>query len=334
MRGADGGRRSSVRLLRLPVAGVVWAARWFWTVVSGTARRSALDDVTGVASQFAYNAFLATVPFLFVLLAAAGLFGSPEEYARLVERNREAIPAELQGLLTSILETASRNAQEAALFLIVGVAGALYVSANMMGALIGGIDRVRGVRHRPWLLGKLVALGFAGLAGIMVLVTSVLLVGGPRLVNWTVHQIGLGDELPHVGTRVVYPIGGVALLLFTIILYRHGPNAPTRRIRHELPGAIFAVGIGVLAIRGFAVYVDGFDSYNRVYGSLGAVVIYMISLFLAGTITLVGAEVNEQLAVMRERRRLLRAGRAADAQARDEDPTRALPDPEETRETP
>ena len=282
-------------------------ARWFWVVASGTARRSARDDVTGVASQFAYNAFLATVPFLFVVLSAAGVFGNPGQYARLVERNRDAIPDELQGLLTTILETASRNAEQAALFLVVGIAGALYVSANMMGALIGGIDRVRGVRHRPWLLGKLVALGFAGLASLMVLVTSVSLVGGPRLVNWAIDVVGLGDTFPEAETRVVYPIGGAALLVFTLALYLHGPNAPTRRLRDELPGAVCSVGIGVVAIRALAAYVDGFDSYNRVYGSLGAVVIYMISLFLAGTITLVGAEVNEQLAVMRERRRLRRA---------------------------
>lgn len=295
-----------MRVLRLPVVGVVAAARWFWAVTAGTAARSARDDVTGVASQFAYNAFLATVPFLFIVLSAAGVFGSPEEYARLVERNRDAIPDELQGLLLTILGTASRNAEQAALFLIVGIAGALYVSANMMGALIGGIDRVRGVRHRPWLFGKLVALGFAGAASMLVLLTSITLVGGPRLVDWAIDRVGLADTFPQAETRIVYPVGGVALLLFALALYLHGPNAPTRRIRDELPGALFAVAIGVGAIRAFAAYVEGFDSYNRVYGSLGAVVIYMISLFLAGTITLIGAELNEQLAVMAERRRMRR----------------------------
>jgi membrane protein len=319
-------RRGIAAIVRSPISIPVAFARWLWAVTAGTATRSARDDVTGIASQFAYNAFLATVPFLFVVLAAAGLFGSPEEYARLVERNRDAIPNELQGLITSILETASDNAQQAALFLVVGIAGALYVSANMMGALIGGIDRVRGVRHRPWLLGKLVALGFAGLASLMVLVTSIALVGGPRLINWCIEGLGLGDVVPHVGTRIVYPVGGAALLIFTLALYRYGPNAPTRRLRDEIVGAIFAVGIGVGAIRGFAAYVDGFDSYNRVYGSLGAVVIYMISLFLAGTITLVGAEVNEQLAVMRERRRMLRAQRS---RVDEPDPTFELDDAEE-----
>lgn len=281
--------------------------RWLYAprdAVLGVIRRSATDDITGVASQFAYNAFLATVPFLFIIVAVTGLVASPETYERLIDDNQGAIPNEIEQLLRSVLRTASENAQQATVFLLVGVAAALYVSANVMGALIGGLDRTRGVRHRSWLFGKVVALGYAAGAGLMVLLTSVALIGGPPLVNWTLGLIGLDST--NVGTDVVYPIGGVAVLAFILILYVFGPNAPRRSVWTELPGALFATALGLAAARLFALYVESFDSYNRVYGSLGAVVIYMISLFLTGVIALLGAEVNEQLVVMRERRRLRR----------------------------
>jgi membrane protein len=268
----------------------------------GVIRRSAIDDITGVASQFAYNAFLATVPFLFILVAVTGLVASPETYERLIDDNEGAIPDEIEGLLRQTLTTASANAQEATIFLFIGIAAALYISANVMGALIGGLDRSRGVRHRSWLFGKVVALGYAAGAGIMVLLTSVALVGGPPLVNWLLDRLGAGAT--NVGTDVVYPIGGVAVLAFTLILYMYGPNAPRRSVWVELPGAVFATALGLSAARLFAIYVDNFDSYNRVYGSLGAVVIYMISLFLTGVVALLGAEVNEQIVVNRERRRI------------------------------
>lgn len=273
-----------------------------WDFLLGAIRRSAIDDITGVASQFAYNAFLATVPFLFILVAVTGLVASPETYERLIDDNEAAIPDEVEGLLRTTLATASANAQEATIFLFVGIAAALYVSANVMGALIGGLDRARGVRHRSWLFGKVVALGYAAGAGLMVLLTSVALVGGPPLVNWVLERIGAGGT--NVGTNVVYPIGGVAVLAFTLILYMYGPNAPRRSMWVELPGAVFATALGLSAARLFALYVDNFDSYNRVYGGLGAIVIYMISLFLTGVIALLGAELNEQTVVIRERRRI------------------------------
>jgi len=287
----------------------------------GVVRRSATDDITGVASQFAYNAFLATVPFLFILVAVTGIVGSPETYSRLIDDNEGAIPDEIETLLRSTLETASENAQQATIFLFVGVAASLYVSANVMGALIGGLDRARGVRHRSWLFGKVVALGYAAGAGMMVLLTSVALVGGPPLVNWAVGLIGLGQ--PNIGINVLYPVGAAAVLSFTLILYMFGPNAPRRSIWTELPGALFSTGLGLAAARLFALYVESFDSYNRVYGSLGAVVIYMISLFLVGVVALLGAEVNEQLVVMREQRRMRKRGGAA-PEARDADPESAL----------
>lgn len=299
--GRDEGQPADPSVSRRGLRRFVFAPSDF---VLGVIRRSAIDDITGVASQFAYNAFLATVPFLFILVAVTGLVASPETYEELINDNEGAIPDEVEGLLRTTLATASDNAQEATIFLFVGIAAALYVSANVMGALIGGLDRSRGVRHRSWLFGKVVALGYAAGAGLMVLLTSVALVGGPSLVNWVLQSIGAGAT--DVGTDVVYPIGGVAVLAFTLVLYMYGPNAPRRSVWVELPGAVFATALGLSAARLFALYVDNFDSYNRVYGGLGAIVIYMISLFLTGVIALLGAEVNEQVVVNRERRRIRR----------------------------
>ena len=72
-----------------------------------------------------------------------------------------AIPVELRALLRSALGSATTNTQQAATFLVIGLIGALYVSANVIGALVGGLDRVRGVRHRPWAHGKFTALVIA-----------------------------------------------------------------------------------------------------------------------------------------------------------------------------
>ena len=92
------------------------------------------DDITQVASQFSYNAFLATVPFLFVLVSIIGLVAEPDTFDEFLADDADnAIPIELRQILRSALSSATANTGQAALFLAIGLVTALYVSANVMG---------------------------------------------------------------------------------------------------------------------------------------------------------------------------------------------------------
>ncbi len=288
--------RSVSKSLRKPLS-------WLYELVTGTVQRSIVDDITQVASQFAYNAFLATVPFLFVLVSIVGLVSEPDAFDEFLRPDaNNAIPVELRALLRSALGSATNNTQQAATFLVIGLLGALYVSANVIGALVGGLDRVRGVRHRPWAHGKLIALVIAIATTLLVVATTLALIGGSRLVDALAEQ-AFGKGAPNVASRVLYLIGTTGLLLFTVAVYHFGPNAPRRRILASLPGAVVGVAIWVGITRLFALYIENFDSYKTVYGALAGAAIYLIFLFLTCVALLVGAEVNEQWYVMRVRRR-------------------------------
>ncbi len=272
---------------------------WFADVVAGTTRRSVADDITGVASQFAYNAFLATVPFLFVLVSIIGLVAEPDTFDDFLADDADnAIPVELRQTLRSALSSATDNTGQAALFLVLGLLGALYVSANVMGALVGGLDRARGVRHRPWVRGKLAALAIAIATSVLVVATTLALIGGSRLVESVAEAI-FGKGAPNVAGRILYLIGTASLLLFTIAVYHFGPNAAKRRVIASVPGALVGVAIWIGVTRLFALYVENFDSYQTVYGALAGAAIYLIFLFLTCVALLVGAEVNEQIYGMR-----------------------------------
>lgn len=296
-------QRSRMRSIVSPVRRLV---TWFVDVVIGTTRRSVADDITGVASQFAYNAFLATVPFLFVLVSIIGLVAEPDTFDEfLADDANNAIPVELRKLLRSSLKSATNNTGQAATFLIIGLIGALYVSANVMGALVGGLDRVRGVPHRPWVRGKLAALVIAVATSVLVVATTMALVGGSRLVESVAEAI-FGKGAPNVAGRLLYLIGTLSLLLFTIAVYHFGPNASRRRLLAALPGAVIAVALWVGVTRLFALYIENFDSYKTVYGALATPAVYLIFLFLTCVSLLIGAEINEQIYVMRQRHRRAR----------------------------
>jgi len=298
------GERSLLASIGSPI---VRLARWFVDVAVGTTRRSVRDDITGVASQFAYNAFLATVPFLFVLVSIIGLVATPDTFDEFLAPDaNNAIPPELRELLQTALKSATKNTGQAATFLIIGLIGALYVSANVMGALVGGLDRVRGVPHRPWVRGKLAALVIAIAPSFLVVATTLALIGGSRLVEAVAQEI-FGKGAPNVAGRFLYLIGTGSLLLFTVSVYHFGPNAPRRRPVAALPGALVGVALWVGVTRLFAIYIENFDSYKTVYGALAGAAIYLIFLFLTCVSLLIGAEVNEQIWVMRRLRHQDRA---------------------------
>lgn len=288
---------------RSAVAPVRRLGVWIADLVAGTMRRSIADDITAIASQFAYNAFLATVPFLFVLVSIVGLVAEPNTFDEfLADEADNAIPVELRDLLRSALRSATANTGQAALFLVIGLVGALYMSANVIGALVGGLDRIRGVRHRPWVRGKLAALVIALATSVLVVATTLALIGGSRLVEGVAQEI-FGKGAPNVAGRVLYLIGTASLTLFTIAVYHFGPNAPRRRLLVALPGALVGVALWIGVTRLFALYIENFDSYKTVYGALAAGAIYLIFLFLTCLSLLIGAEVNEQIHAMRAARR-------------------------------
>jgi len=290
-------------LVRTAVSPLRRVGRWFAEVVAGTARRSKADDITGVASQFAYNAFLATVPFLFVLVSIIGLVAEPDTFDEFLADDADnAIPIELREILRSALRSATANTGQAALFLGIGLLAALYVSANVMGALVGGLDRARGVPHRRWARGKLAALVIAIATSVLVVATTLALIGGSRLVESVAEEL-FGRGAPNVAGRFLYLIGTASLLLFTIAVYHFGPNSPRRRILADIPGAVIGVALWLGVTRLFALYIENFDSYKTVYGALAGAAIYLIFLFLTCVSLLIGAEVNEQMFRMRRRRR-------------------------------
>jgi membrane protein len=300
------GRRSLVDPVRR-------VATWFVRVVAGTTRRSVADDITGVASQFAYNAFLATVPFMFVLVSIIGLVAEQDTFDEFLSPDADnAIPVELRETLRSALRSATRNTGQAALFLAIGLLLSLYVSANVMGALVGGLDRVRGVPHRPWARGKLAALVIALATSLLVVATTLALIGGSRLVDTLAEEV-FGKGAPNVAGRFLYLIGTASLLLFTFAVYHVGPNAPRRRLLASAPGALVGVGLWIGASRLFALYIENFDEYQTVYGALAGAAIYLIFLFLTCVALLIGAEVNEQIFSMRQAARARRG--------REDDPT-------------
>lgn len=275
--------------------------RTLWRLTVGTSRRAQRDQVTGLASQFAYNAFIATVPLLIVVISAVGLLGGPDAADRITATYRTQIPDAYQEIVRDVLASASSNQGRAALFLVLGSIGALYLVGNAIGALITGLDRAANVRHRGWVRGKLVGMAFAAIwSGLMTTANGALLVG-QNLIEWLGERYEWDRHTIKQLSDAWFPVSILFLLGMVWILYRFGPNDPERANRPYLLGVLVA-GIGTIGFTQlFAKYLSMFDSFE-VYGGLATIVVYLTFLWALGVALLVGAETNQEYRSLRRGR--------------------------------
>jgi YihY family inner membrane protein len=262
-----------------------------WAIV----RRAQRHRVTGLASQFAYNAFIATVPMLLTLIAAVRLIGGKGATSRIVRTYNEEIPTAYQHTLHDVLNSALRDQNRAAAVLVLAAIGAVYLAGNAVGGLIVGLDHARGAPERPWVVGKIVGMRIAAVWIVLATIVNLVILLGQSGVDVWSRRFDLSAGVHSTLRGLVFFFGTLVLLAMVWVLYRQGPNAPVRRRRAYLPGMIVAA-IGIVAFTQlFAAYVDHLGGFS-VYGALFGVVIYLTLLWGIGLAVLFGAEVNETAA--------------------------------------
>ena len=282
---------------------VVGFPGWFAARVRNIVGRAARNDITAVGSQFAYNAFLGTVPFLLVLVTLVSLVPGPFGYNELLDEYGTGFPPELREVIDDAVTQANLNSRgTGALVLALSLLGALYVASNVMGTLIGGIDHARGVRHRSWLRGKVVGALFALASGLLITLTTVALVGGPGLIDEVSRRL-TDSTAPGLVQSLITLLGLVAFFVVVLGLYTLGTAAGRRALMVEVPGALIATCGWLIVTQLFAFYVGNVRSFEPIYGTFAGVVVYLLFLFFTGTLIVLGAEINQELVDDRERRR-------------------------------
>lgn len=262
--------------------------RW-WRGVRRVQARSSRNRSTLLAAGVAFYALLALVPGLVALLSLYGLLFDPKDVERQVLSALDGAPFEVRSFVSSQLaDIAKRDSGTAITSIAVGILAALWSASGGMGHLLaaidaarGGVDRRNGVRKRAAAL--VVTLGAMGFAIAALVVLTFL----PSLLSSL--DIGLGALALRVLSWLMLLF---ALVVGLTLLYRVGPVASGRRWFHISAGVVVALSLWLVGSIGFSIYTANFASYNETYGSLGAVVVVMLWLFISSYAIILGAEVN------------------------------------------
>jgi len=268
---------------------------WFGTV-KRTVREFKDDNLTDWAAALTYYAVLSLFPALIALMSILGLVVDPKTITRVVTDIVSQLgPASAVDTFKKPIEQISSNQSTAVLGLILGVAAALWTASGYVGAFMRASNSIyEREEGRPfYILRPLQILVTLVLVLMAALVLLSLIATGP-VAKAVGDAVGLGDTAVTVWNIAKWPVLLVVAMLMLAILYWSSPNAKQAGFRWVSPGAVLAVFVWIVASAAFAFYVANFGSYNKTYGALGGVIVFLVWMWLTNVAVLLGAELNAE----------------------------------------
>ncbi|GAB3985785.1 YihY/virulence factor BrkB family protein [Plantactinospora veratri] len=293
--------RRAGRPSRLPRS--AWGA-----VLRRTLREAQEDNVTDWAAALTYYGVLSLFPALLVLVAVLGLLGDAAVRG-VQDVIRDVVPAaSARDILLTAITQVQGSAGTAGLVAVLGILGAFWTASGYIGAFSRAANAIYDVPEgRPLARTLLLRIGLTALIGLLVLISLVLLVFSGRLSAQVGRRLGVGEAGVTAWDIGKWPVLVLLVSLIFAVLYWAAPNA-RQRFRWISPGGVFAVVAWAVVSAGFALYVSYFASYNRTYGSLAGVIVFLVWLWLSNVAILLGAELSAEL----ERERTIRSGGSAE----------------------
>jgi membrane protein len=251
------------------------------------------DGLTDWAAALTYYGVLALFPALTALLSLVGLLTNPQQ---LTDAITTVVPAQAAETLNPVIQQIAGNSGTASLGLIIGVAAAIWSASGYVGAFTRAANVVYETPEgrKVWKLKPLQLL--ITLIGILfaALILAMLVLSGP-VVDAIGQSIGLGDTVLTIWGYAKWPVILVLLALMIAVLYYSTPNVKLRGFKWVSPGAGVAILVAVVASALFAFYVANFGSYNKTYGALAGVVIFLIWFWLINLALLFGIELDAEM---------------------------------------
>ncbi len=262
-----------------------------WDFVKDVKAETDRDRVVSVAAGVAFYALLSVVPALTALISVFGLISSPAEVPQQLASITGVLPEEAATLVT---EQATRIAAAAnstlSLTVLVALAIALWSANGGTKALIEALGIAYDVKEsRGFVRLNLVSLGFTLGAIITVILLGLVVAALPFVVE---RLGGMAETLILV---LRWPVVFALLLGVLAVIYRWAPNRDDADWVWISPGAVVAVIGIILGSAALGWYVSNFGSYDETYGSLAAVVILMLWMWVSTVMVLLGAEINAEL---------------------------------------
>jgi membrane protein len=284
--------------------------RSWWGVAKRAVLESKSDNITDWAAALTYYGVLSLFPALIVFLALLSLVGQDKNVIQAMTDIVNSLGAPgAADTLRKWVQSVVAGRSAAGGLLTFGLLGAIWSASGYIGALIRAMNAIYEVREgRKFYVLRPLQLVVTVVGVLLVsLIALSFVITGP-VAKAIGDAVGLGDTAVTVWNIAKWPVILVIVALMIAALYHIAPNVKQPRFRWFTLGGALAVFLWIAASAGFAIYVAKFGSYNKTYGALGGVIVFLVWLWITNLVVLFGAEVNAEA----ERGRELEAGLPAD----------------------
>lgn len=266
------------------------------------------DACSDYAAAMTYSVVIALIPSLVVVIALVNLVtDGPAAVSAALGILRDLGLGSIIGSpsLTGVIESLLVRDGSAKALLGVGLAVAVWSSSGYVSTFTRASNLIYGVREgRAWWKLQILELLLAAVALVLMAVAAVALVVSGPLTDAVGNAIGAGETARAVYSVARWPVLVAIATLLLSLLFWIAPNVRQPRFRWLTVGGAVALSVWAVASFFFGLYVANFGSYDRTYGSLGAIVAFLVWLYLSNTAVLLGVQVNAQV----QRERLRQAG--------------------------
>ncbi|MGX7680617.1 YihY/virulence factor BrkB family protein [Jatrophihabitans sp. DSM 45814] len=268
------------------------------------------DNITDRAAALTYFGVLAIFPGLLVLVSLLGLMGRATTQT-VLENVDQLAPGSVKSFLNTVVEQAQGRSGTAGIAAIIGIVIAVWSASGYIAAFMRAANQIYNVDEgRPIWKTAPVRLAVTVVIMVMLIASALMVVVTGSIATQLGKALGIGHTAVLVWDIAKWPVLLVLVSVMFSLLYWACPNVKQPGFRWITPGGVLAVIIWLIASGAFALYVSFSGSYDKTYGSLATVIVFLVWLWITNIAILLGAEFNAEA----EHQRVIEAGLPEDVQ--------------------
>ncbi|NMM48742.1 YihY/virulence factor BrkB family protein [Marinigracilibium pacificum] len=269
----------------------------FYSVIIILVRKLQRDRISEKASSVAFSFTLAIFPAIIVLFTLIPYINTGEiDFTQnVMEFLNENMPESVYEFTSATIEDIISKQRGG--LLSIGLISSLFLSSNGMVSLMSAFNSIhRTIEKRGFLKTRLIGLGLTFMLALGLIVATGLLIVAQYVIKILDEMdiIFIDDKTFLIFGILRYVILFVVFLLTIASIYHFAPSMHSK-LKFLSPGALFASVSLMLASIGFSFYINNFGTYNKFYGSIGALIAIMVYLYILSIIFLLGFELNASI---------------------------------------
>ncbi|MFE0106657.1 YihY/virulence factor BrkB family protein [Streptomyces sp. NPDC059009] len=268
-------------------------------VLKGTVKEFMDDELTDRAAALTYYGVLSMFPALLVLVSLLGLAGQSAT-DEVLDNIKKLAPGSARDIISDAVRELQGRGGIGSLMAVVGIALAVWSASSYVAAFIRSANAVYDMPEgRPVWKVLPVRVGVTVVLLLLAVVSALIVVFTGALAHEAGKALGIGDTALLVWAIAKWPVLVVVVTTMIAILYWASPNVKGGGFAWVTPGSVVALALWLVASAGFAFYVSNFASYNKTYGTLAGVIVFLVWLWISNIAMLLGLEFDAELARQR-----------------------------------